>query len=881
MSIHPSIAFKVFVNGLTVLVLENHKIPSVSMEMWYRVGSINEGSKEKGLAHLIEHMWFKGTKKLSESDINEITHSCSGYTNAFTMQDATGYIFTFPSQHWKVGVEILADCMTNCRFDEQMLNSELKAVIQELKKGEDDYVRTLYYDMLSLVYQDHPYGHPIIGYKHDLWNLERDNLFDFYKKHYVPNNAFLVVVGDVKAEDVFSVVEKYCGAIPADLDFEIEEFYHSRKMASKSVTLFRDVQVPMVIMVADLPSIKIKKNHHTYDVLASVLASGKNSRLEKILVDELKLVSSVSAFPWVLNDATPFFIAFEPKDVHDNVKIKKIIFDEFAKLATEGPTEEELAWALKRSKTEFLQFFEYNRKMAHTIAQLYMQTGDPQFIYKYLEYPAEKIKEEIKEFCRDYCIPSLMHMGEIMPLQEADAQAWSTLQTLSDQEDSRILNGRVRTLPVEPAQYAKTIKAETPQSFSFAKAECAHLSNGLKVLISNSSYVPKIDLVLTFKACSAVYDPENKQGLYEYMTRMMLEGTKNYKGTTLAQEMEKMGINYALHPGSLTLSVLSEDFEKGLEFLKELLMNVTFADDALSKVHHTMVQDLKSYWDEPTEFVTQLIIEKMYKGHPYSKCKYGTFESLEKITRKDLVDFYKSVIVPKGAKLAVVGDVSGYDVVATLEKYLSSWRGDCDITLSYPSLEKQEASIVTYPINRDQVVLAFVKPSINRLDPDFDALLLFEQAFSGGDSSSMNSKLFALRERSGLFYGIGGTFFALSDEQPGLFVVKTMVSLDRLKEAETEIKKLLEMVADSLTEAELEDAKKLIINNRVKNFESNARIATTFLFLERFGFPANYFDTRVATLEKITLNDVKKAVKKILKVDELVTFKVGRVGDKK
>ncbi len=881
MALHPSIILKVFVNGLTVMVLENNKIPSVSMEMWYRVGSINEGSKEKGLAHLIEHMWFKGTDKLSESDINDITHSLSGYTNAFTMQDATGYIFTFPSQNWKVGIEILADCMTNCHFNEQMLNSELKAVIQELKRGEDNYEGTLYHEMLSLMYQDHPYGHPIIGYKHDLWNLDRDNLFNFYKKHYAPNNAFLVVVGDVKAEEVFDVVEKQCGTIPANTNFVPEEFYHSRKMVSKSITLFRDVQVPVVIMAADLPSVRIKKNHHMYDVLASVLASGKNARLEKLLVDELKLVSSIGAFAWTLNDATPFFIAFEPKDVHDIQKIKDIIFNELAKLAIEGPTEEELACALKKSKVEFLQFFEYNRKMAHTIAQLYMQTGDPQFIYTYLDYPAEKIKLEIKELCRDYCIPSLMYTGEIMPLHDVDKPAWQKLQSLSDSEDARILNGRVRTLPVEPARYAKKIQAKSPSAFSFAKAEKIELSNGMKVLMTNSVYVPKIDIVITFKARGSFYDPEEKQGLYEYMTRMLFEGTKNYKGTTLAQEMEKNGIHYSVQPGSLVLSMLSEDFEIGLGFAKELLMNATFPKDALKKICHTMEQDLKSYWDEPTEFATQLIVKEFYKDHPYSKCKYGTFDSLKKITQKDLIEFYKSVIVPKDAIMAIVGDVSAYDVKAMLEKYLSDWKGSCSIDLTFPQLEKIEAAIVSYPINRDQVVLAFVKPSITRLHPDFDALLLFEQAFSGGDSSSMSSKLFALREHSGLFYSIGGTFFAFSDEQPGLFIVKTMVSLDRLKEAETEIKKLLATVADSLTQEELDDAKKLILNNRVKNFESNARIATTFLFLNRYSLPADYFDTRAASLEKITLDDVKKAVKRVLKVDELVTFKIGRVGEDK
>ena len=159
-------------NGMNVLVLPSHIIPKVSVQLWYYVGSKDEQSREKGLAHLLEHMIFKGTATLSESDINEITHKLSGTCNAFTSYDYTAYIFDFPTQNWQMSLRLLADCMRNCTFKQEHLNSELKAVIQELKMYKDNYTSSLLESMMASIFPDHPYHHPIIGYKQDLWSLK-------------------------------------------------------------------------------------------------------------------------------------------------------------------------------------------------------------------------------------------------------------------------------------------------------------------------------------------------------------------------------------------------------------------------------------------------------------------------------------------------------------------------------------------------------------------------------------------------------------------------------------------------------------------------------------------------------------------------------------
>ena len=213
-------------NGLTVLTLPFKLIPKVSIQLWYNVGSKDEKSGQKGIAHLIEHMIFKGTATLSECDINLITHKLSGYCNAFTSYDYTGYLFDFPTQHWHEALPIMADCMGNCTFKQEFLNSELKAVIQELKMYKDNYTASLIENLISTTFQDHPYHHPIIGYKQDLWSLTRDSLINFYNHHYIPNNATIGVDGDVDHEQVIEIANKNFGHIKPDWRYKKEEFYH-------------------------------------------------------------------------------------------------------------------------------------------------------------------------------------------------------------------------------------------------------------------------------------------------------------------------------------------------------------------------------------------------------------------------------------------------------------------------------------------------------------------------------------------------------------------------------------------------------------------------------------------------------------------------------
>ncbi len=867
---------KVLKNGLTVLVRPTHQIPKVSVQLWYNVGSKDEKSGEKGIAHLIEHMIFKGTKDLTESDINLITHKLSGYCNAFTSYDYTGYLFDFPTHHWQEALPIMADCMKNCTFKQNLLNSELKAVIQELKMYKDDYQSSIVEELITTTFAGHPYQHPIIGYKNDLWNLNRENLVNFYQKHYIPNNAILIVVGDVSIDEVFTAAEENFGQIAPNLDYKKEEYYLPSDLVSKSVTLYRDVQQTSIILSYMVPGARDKVDY-VIDIISWILGSGRSSRLYIKLVEEKKLVTEIDTFSDDLFDKGLFFIYFVPNEPNKVDEIINIIQEEIDLLAKYGPTQKELNRAIKKTETDYLTLLENNQKQAYVIGKFYLSNGDENYIFNYLSESKSNLKELVQEILKKYFRFSSRNIGKILPMLELDKDRWLQLQEISDKEDEKVLSLKSREGDLELGNKVKDILTKDCESFNFPKAERFVLKNGLEVMFYHNNNLPKIDLVLDLKA-KYFYDPQNLQGLFNFTSSMLLEGTKKYKGIDLADTIESLGINVNIFPGHISMGMLSEDFEQGLELLKEIITESVFDTDSIEKVRGQIISDIKNYWDDPSQFVGQIVSENVYKNHPYSKDILGSIDTVKKISRDDLISCYKKFISPDGARLSIVGDLSKYNIKNIIDKIFSSWHSVVVEDLSFSPITPAENQEIDYYINRDQVVLCFAAPSVKRFDNDYDKLLIFDQIFTGGVLGSMSSRLFKIREQSGLFYTIGGSLIFNSGTQPGMIFIKTIVSLDRLKEAEKLIKNTIDKATDFIDPEEFIQAKNGIVNSLVDNFESNKKIANSFLFLSRYKLSGDFFDTRASQLSKISIEETKESVKKFLDSSKMLEVKIGRVG---
>lgn len=854
-------------NGLTVLVRPVNTTQNVTTQIVYKVGSKDEAEDEKGLAHWLEHMCFKGTQKMSEVDVDQTCVKLSGSNNAYTSYDNTRYFIDLPVQHWYESLPILADMMTNCTFKQDLLNAELQVVIQEMKNGHDSYGKQVLQSLMSVLYPDHPYHYPVIGYKSDLETLSREKLIKFYKKHYIPNNAVLVVVGNVDPDDVYHKVVKEFGHIPPDFSYTHKQYHHKEDVCAKSITLYRNIQKPVVFLAYEGPGLKHYR-HNALSILRYILTGGQSSRLYRKLVEGKELVHSIGINAWSMDDSRLVFVSFEPKNIEYVDSIIECIQQEFALLETEGPTQEEVNKILLSQDSSFYNLLESNHSQASAILQCYLLTGNEDDLYEPECHDYQEIKNEMQAYIKKYLRRSVTHKAFLMPLPEDEKTTWKNLQERSNQEDLMLMTNKARQSPVEDSKYAHTIVAQEPHILSVPKPQEYTLSNGIQVLYYHNANTPKIELTLDLKF-SKQYEPKGKEPLADIHNCMLLEGTKNYTKETLFSEIQKRGISISLNIGSYHISTLNKEIEPGLEYLTEILTNPLFEDTKLEKYKKHALTGYEKAWDDPHSIMSHLMSKHLYdaSGHYWPT----TPESIASITLDDVKTLHATYITPYKATVAIAGDLSNIDLISVLEKTIGTLTGPEVTTRDFfnGTVKKSETEI-THHIEREQVILGFIGLSVNAEHPDYQAHMLFNRV--------LDKKLFRLRESSNAFYSINGSVNAGANKcEPGEVYIKTQVSQTRLLEAQNLILNAVDTLADEFSEEDLKRAQQSIANDINNKYSTNSSLIGTFLSLYRWNRPHDYYVTRAQDIKKITVQEVRDAVKRVLNRDNLSIFKVGPV----
>ena len=426
-------------NGLTLLVCPKKFAPKVALQMWYNVGSKHEQPRERGMAHFIEHMIFKGTHEmLSESDINAVSEKLSAYCNAFTAWDFTGYVFDVPIANWQQILPIFADCMTNCRFDQDHMNSEVKAVIQELKMYRDQFGSVLREALMPLIFEEHPYHYSIIGYKQDLWDMKQQDLVRFYKKYYQPNNAALVIVGDVNPDQVYELVKKEFESIPKGPQIERPHLFINDKFESKTVSVYRDIEQSLVKFGFEIPGF-VEKQAYFFEIIGYMLANGKGSRLYKRLVDELQIATSVNAGNQGLVDKDIFWISVVPKNEQVIPQIKQILLEEIYALSYQPIAEYELRRAIKFAQVSQQHLREDVHEQAFEIGYCWTTVQDPEYPFVSNLHTQQHVHERSVALLQEYFRPSLCHQAQLLKVNKQDVDYLNRLQEKSDELDTKIL----------------------------------------------------------------------------------------------------------------------------------------------------------------------------------------------------------------------------------------------------------------------------------------------------------------------------------------------------------------------------------------------------------------------------------------------------------
>ncbi|MBP9722902.1 MAG: insulinase family protein, partial [Gammaproteobacteria bacterium] len=286
-------------NGLKVIVKEDHRSPVIISQIWYRVGSSYEANGYTGLSHMLEHMMFKATKNLKDGEFTDIIAQKGGQQNAFTSNDYTGYYQMLGNQHLETSFQLESERMQNLLLDPAVFSKEQQVVAEERRmRTEDDPISNTHERLMAAAYISSPYHHPVIGWPDDIQNYDVKDLRSWYESWYAPNNAIIVVVGDVKPEEVFASAWKYFGNIKSKQLPVIKSRKEMKPLGERSLTIKLPAKLPVLFMAYNVPSYKTianKKESYTLEVISSILTSGNSSRITKQLERQQELVISASS----------------------------------------------------------------------------------------------------------------------------------------------------------------------------------------------------------------------------------------------------------------------------------------------------------------------------------------------------------------------------------------------------------------------------------------------------------------------------------------------------------------------------------------------------------------------------------------------------------
>lgn len=404
-------------NGLKVLLLEEHKAPVVTVHVWYRVGSRNETPGSTGLAHLVEHMMFKGTTKYGPKQFSRIVRKNGGHDNAFTSSDYTGYFVNFAGGKVELALELEADRMQNLLLDPKEALAERDVVLEERRlRTDDDPISALGEEVEAAAFKAHPYGYPIIGWASDLQGLTPEDIRHFYRTYYVPNNAILVVVGDFKTEELLPKIEEHFGHIPRGAEPPPVRAKEPEQRGERRVVLKKEAELPFVYAAYHVPNLT-HPDSYALDVLEAILSGGKSARLYRSLVYEKQLALFAGGnYFRVSADPNLFYFYASVMPGRTAEEVEKALYEEIEKLKVELISDRELQKAKNQLEAGFLFSQDSIFALARELAQYEVVAGWKLW-EAYLPGIRAVTKEDILRVARTYLTEDNRTVGILVPLK--------------------------------------------------------------------------------------------------------------------------------------------------------------------------------------------------------------------------------------------------------------------------------------------------------------------------------------------------------------------------------------------------------------------------------------------------------------------------------
>lgn len=406
-------------NGLKVLIIEDHKAPLATFQIWYRVGSVNEPPGKTGMSHLLEHMMFKGTPKYGSKQFSNIIARNGGMDNAFTTKEYTTYFQTISSDRINLSIELEADRMANLLLDPKEVAAERNVVMEERRmRYEDDPQSAVYEDTIAAAFKAHPYRWPVIGWMSDIASIQRDDLYKYYKAYYAPDNAFIVVSGDVDPESILRKVEKEFGGVPASNIRTPHRTDEPEQQGTRRIYVKKEAELPFVTISYHVPNFPHEDNF-ALDVLSTVLSDGRSSRLYKDLVYEKRIALSASAEYGGLYRSPYLFTLNATAAPGKNIEeVEKALYEEIDGIRQAPPSETEVQKAKNQIEASFI-FAQDSTYSKALYAGMFEMMGDWRLMDKYLEGIRKVSPADIQAMARKYLNEDNKTVGILIPIKNS------------------------------------------------------------------------------------------------------------------------------------------------------------------------------------------------------------------------------------------------------------------------------------------------------------------------------------------------------------------------------------------------------------------------------------------------------------------------------
>lgn len=871
-------------NGLTIITLEDHTAPVAAVQLWYHVGSKNEQPNRRGFAHMFEHMMFRGTQKLGPKDHFEYIRKTGGDANAYTAFDQTVYVQEVPANQVEMVFWLESERMAFLRIDEDGFSTERNVVAEEYRMGREAPYGNVPDDALAKLFPKHPYGWSPIGNLDELKASTSKELQSFWETYYVPNNATLVVVGDIKHAEVQELARRYFGWIPRYPDppkAALTELPASMPAITLKAT---NGPAPVAgVVFRGVPS--GHKDELALSLLGSILGGGESSRLNKTLVVEQRAAIAALSASLSLEDAGLFLAGAILSPVGSDLdKVSSGLQAEIDRLRTEGPTEQELLKARNNALRGAVEEQLAAAGKANRLGSaLVLEKNLPSVNTRFDEIKAITVAD-LKRVAETYLAPE-----KATPLRVESSLAGALFsgllggsasqpasQPASDKAPATGPTGKPNL--TRPAGFAEKPPLGAPlRDAKFPTPSEKVLENGLKVVFLEDHELPLVAASLQLPL-GAVDDLKGAPGTAAMAAQMLTRGTKDFSYLALADELDTYAIQLAgsvsMDDASVDASALKDEAPRMMKLLAEAVQRPTFPQDQLDLLRSQAKTGKAIEENEPNYLADRELRRLLYGEHPYARTVDGTSKDLDAITAKGMKAWWASHARPDTAILYIAGDISEADALALATEHFGAWKATGTAPAPVLPALPEEKDTTIYLINRpgEQAQIRVGYRSISLDSPRYPEAKLVNQVLGGSFNSRLND---AIRVKRGLTYGAGGGIsmsrfggsMRINTFSKNATVGETVqVIIDELKRFNTE--------PPSADETSV--AQTFLTGSFVLAREAPSAVLNDHWLITSAGLPADFFQKYLSTVGGATPGSLAEAARELVRADKLVIVVVGQ-----